>query len=77
METLAKRFFSPRRFLRLVYAIVKGKNLVEFEADGSLTGLMDGKPILRKGGELPAWRGRQSSKQDRSWERFLVFTGKL
>ena len=33
----------------------KGRDLVEVQADGSLTGLMDGKPIARKGGKSPGW----------------------
>ena len=33
----------------------KSRDLVEVQADGSLTGLMDGKPIARKGGKSPGW----------------------
>ena len=33
----------------------KGRDLVEVQADGSLTGLMDGKPIVRNGGKSPGW----------------------
>ena len=46
---------------RVVYAkeaasiSAKGRDLVEIQADGSLTGLMDGKPIVRNGGKSPGW----------------------
>ena len=33
----------------------QGRDLAEIQADGSLTGLMAGKPIASKGGKSPGW----------------------